>query len=349
MTDTPLLSPGELTEDAGDVRADGSDGDGVSGSMPPVPGGVWDLDVRGVLDLVVGQRRVADAGEASLLAGVVALVGLDPVTDPEDAAYHPSNESPEQAVFAGLSTRIPLAGAGTPAASQDTVAALGAALGLSYRSAAGLVGEALELCFRLPRLWALVQAGVLQAWKARRVARATCWLSVAAVGFVDRHLAVTATRNQVPANLSPLITRALNRCDPDLAEGREEAALASRGVSFDYSTSTDSGATADLTARLDLLDALDLDHQITAMATTMGRLGDTDPLPVRRAHALGMLADPQHTLRFFGDLTDTTLDTQSDTDGDTGPAAAGRPACDRVGRAGRAGRAGGPRWDRWPT
>jgi hypothetical protein len=64
------------------------------------------------------------------------------------------------------------------------------------------------------------------------------------------------------------------------------------------------------------------------MATTLGRLGDTDPLPVRRARALGMLANPQHTLRIFGDLTDT-LDTQADT-GSTetyaGPGHGGRPA-----------------------
>ena len=300
MTDTPLLPPDELIDGTGDqVTDDGPDGpDGPVGS-----GGLRGLDARGVLDLVVGQRRAGDRAEADLLAGVVALVGLDPVTDPEDAAYHPSNENPEHPVFAGLSTRIPLAGAGTPQASQDTVAALGAALGVSYRSAANLVGEALELCYRLPRLWARVRTGALQAWKARRVARATVWLSVAAVGFVDRHLAVTGARNHVPANLTAVVTIAVNRCDPEIAEGREEAALAARGVSFEYSTSTDTGATADLTARLDLLDALDLDHQITTMATTLGRLGDTDPLPVRRARALGMLANPQHTLRIFGDWT----------------------------------------------
>ncbi len=140
-------------------------------------GDVRDLDSRAVLDLVVARRRASDRAEADLLAGVVQLVDLDPVTDPEDAAYHPSNESPELAVFAGLRTRIPLAGDGAPQASQETVAALGAALGISYRSALGLVGECLELCYRLPRLWALVRSGRLQAWKARRVARATTWLS----------------------------------------------------------------------------------------------------------------------------------------------------------------------------
>ena len=184
---------------------------------------------------------------------------------------------------------------------------LAAALGLSYRTALGLVGETLELCYRLPRLWALVQSGALQAWKARQVARTTTCLSAAAVDFVDRHLAVTGARNHLPGNLASVITTALNRCDPDLAEGREEAALAHRHVTFDYSRSTETGATAELTATLDILDALDLDTTITGIATTMGHLGDTTPLGVRRAHALGMLADPQHTLNIF---------SQPDGDGD---------------------------------
>ncbi len=328
MTDTPIL---ELVDGTGACTREGS------------PGDLRDLGARGVLDLVVGQRRAGDRAEADLLAGVVALVGLDPVTDPEDAACHPSNDDPGLAVFAALSTRVPLAGAGTPLASQETVAALGAALGISYRSALTLVGETLELCYRLPLLWALVQTGRLQAWKARRVARMTTWLSPAAVGFVDRHLAVSGIRNHVPGNLTALVTMALNRFEPEVAEGREEAASAARQVSFDYSTSTDNGATADLTARLDMLDALDLDHQITAMATAMGRLGDTDSLDVRRAHALGMLANPQHTLSIFGDLT-TTLPTDTDsplatdTDAETGlenSASVGLP--DRAAAAGSTG------------
>ncbi len=299
MTDTTLLPP-DGVDQLGDVR---------------------DRDVRGVLDLLVGQRRAGDRAEADLLVGVVQLVDLFPVLDPEDAAYVASNDRPLTAAEAGPSTRVPLAGTGCPQIHADGVAALGAALGIPYRTALSLVGETLELCYRLPRLWGLVQTGRLQAWKARRVARETHFLSVAAVEFVDRHLAVTGIRNHLPANLGPILTMAVNRCDPDLAEGREEAALAARHVSFEYSTSTDSGATADLTARLDLLDALDLDHQISAMATAMGKLGDTDSLDVRRAHALGMLADPQHTLRIFGDLTDTALDptTSSDT-GDHGEA-----------------------------
>ncbi len=55
-----------------------------------------------------------------------------------------------------------------------------------------------------------------------------------------------------------------------------------------------------LTATLDTLDALDLHDTVTEMAATMGRLGDTSPMGVRRAHALGMLARPDRVLDLFG-------------------------------------------------
>jgi hypothetical protein len=54
-----------------------------------------------------------------------------------------------------------------------------------------------------------------------------------------------------------------------------------------------------MTATLDLLDAVDLDAAVSDLAGSMGRLGDTSPLGVRRAHALGTLAHPQRALDVF--------------------------------------------------
>jgi hypothetical protein len=58
-------------------------------------------------------------------------------------------------------------------------------------------------------------------------------LSQAAVGFVDRHVATTGRRNQVPP-LRAVIHEALLQCDPDQAAGVEQAALDARGVWFDH-------------------------------------------------------------------------------------------------------------------
>ena len=183
----------------------------------------------------------------------------------------------------------PVAGDGTPEVAERAVVEIGAALGVSYRSALCLVADAVELRSGCRRLWRLVQAGRLQAWKARRVAQATTRLSAEAAGFVDRQAAIAGRRNRLPASLSGLVTRALNLFDPEVAEGLEEAALAHREVVFDYS-GTESIGTARPTATLDTLDARDLDAAVSDLAATMGRLGDSSPVGLRRAHALGLLA-----------------------------------------------------------
>src|SRR3954447_18917150 len=267
-------------------------------STPPTggtTGGSWcgdlrDLDASGVLAAVTAARRSADAQEGALLAAVVAWVDLHPVTEQTPAATWPGDQPPGgQQVGRGGGERVgepvggpPVAGAGAPQVAGYAVEELGAALGISYRAALGLVGDALELCYRLPRLWALVHAGRLQAWKARQVTTHTRQLSTAAVGFVDRHTAVTGTHNRLPANLAGLVHEALAQCDPETATGREDAALAARQVTFEHRESTE---TSTLTAPLDPRAPLALDPTVPQLATEMSRLGDTSPLGVRRSHA----------------------------------------------------------------
>jgi hypothetical protein len=165
---------------------------------------VASLDVRGSLVAVAQARRVADRAEADLLGLVVHLVDLHPVGEDTPVAGTVDVLTGEE---------VPAAGPGTPLVAERAVAELAAALGVSYAAALRLTGDAVELCFRLPRLWALVQAGVLQAWKARQVAAKTTWLSAGAAGFVDRHAAVLGRRNRIPADLAGLVHEALLRCE----------------------------------------------------------------------------------------------------------------------------------------
>ncbi len=279
----------------------------------PSPAGsvrsVRSLDVPATLAAAAAARRGADHLEADLLALAVHLVDLHPVEDHTPVAtWQPVSL---------LAEDTPLAGPGTPVVAERAVEELGAALDISYRSALALVADALELCLRLPRLWTLVQTGRLQAWKARRVAEQTTLLSRAAVDFVDRQAAITGAGNRLPEHLPGLVHEALVRYDPDIAEGREEAALAHRDVRFDYHG--ESAATASMTATLDLLDAVDLDTTLSHLAATMASLGDTSPLGVRRSHALGLLAHPQRALDVFdGQASDHSPDHEpgpSDRDG----------------------------------
>src|SRR4051794_886602 len=198
MSETTSTSPG------GPVSAPGAE---------PVSGvDLRDLGDLGVLDEVASARRQADRQDARLLAAVVAYVDLHPVVDPDDAAGWPAGGTPP----GSKPERAPLAGPGTPLVAEYTVEALGAVLHQPYRTTLSLVADAVELCFRLPRLWALVQDGSLQTWKARQAAHETTHLCEAAVGFVDRHLAVTAARNPGPPQ-------------PVRADPRSPAALRPRG------------------------------------------------------------------------------------------------------------------------
>ena len=264
------------------------------------------LDDQSVLDAMASARRAADRAEAGLLGFAVHYVDLHPVTEEHPAATPGEGDRCLQQEPAGTDPAtggpVGLGGPGTPGIAEYAVEALGAHLCLSYHATYRLLSESVELCHRLPRLWDLVQAGRLQAWKARQVTAHTRSVSAAAAGFVDRHLAADAARNRVPtlSRLRALTHEALLQCDPDTATGREEAALAARDVAFDHRDATSTGVST-MTATLDTLDALDLHDTLAEMATTMGRLGDTSPLGVRRAHALGMLARPDRVLDLFDD------------------------------------------------
>src|SRR6476620_12596744 len=239
---------------------------------------VRDLDASAVLDAVVAARRAADAEEARLLALAVHWVDLHPVTPGHPAATFPTQRTGGLASALGPAffDPAPLAGVGTPGVAEYAVEELSAALGLSHLAGLALVAEAVELRYRLPRLWALVQSGDLQAWKARQVAKATTQLSRDAVAFVDRHLAVTARSNRLPA-LNPVLHEARRRCDPDQAAAVEQSALDHRGVWRDHREST---ATTIVTARMDTLDALDLDGSVADLAGLLGRLGHDRDLDV---------------------------------------------------------------------
>jgi hypothetical protein len=264
---------------------------------------VIDLDIRDALLAAADARRTADREEARLLALAVQLVHLHPVgEDTAVASFADPSFVPDQ----GDPSGDHLAGEGTPQVAERAVVELAAAIGASYLSGCRLVADSLELRYRLPRLWTLVQAGRLQAWKARRVAQHTTGLGHRAVAFVDAHAAIPGARNRLVGNVAGLVHAALCRFEPNKARQQEQDARERRGVEFDYRPDQHDGVagTATLTAHLDLGDAKNLDTAITATAHRIGELGDQSPLDTRRARALGLLAHPQRVLDLFAECGD---------------------------------------------
>src|SRR4051812_649874 len=251
-----------------------------------IPGATAGLDTAadtaaGVLAFARDRRAAADAAEADLLRAGCAWADLHPV------------ESIGEAVRFG-DTPVPLAGPGAPLVAEFCVAEFAAAVGLPTETGKAYLGEALELRHRLPKIWARVVAGDLAAWRARRIARQTIGLSLAAAGFVDVQVAGLAHRVR-PSGVDRLGQEAIVRFMPEEARRRREAAADGRHLHVQNHQGSFEG-TGGVDAEVDLADALDLDTALSAGAARLADLGSVASLDVRRSEALGEMARRQLSL-----------------------------------------------------
>ena len=175
-----------------------------------------------MIDRVHAARHTEQAAAYEQLDLALAWALLHPCPAEEYPAHWGEPNLHEETV-------TPLAGEGAPWVAEFAPADLGAALGISLDAAKTLIGDALELGYRLPRIWDLARAGMVPVWRARMVARHTRDLSAQAAAFADRLIAATPDKiGQVDAER--LVHEARLYFDPDRAVADEEEALAKRGV-----------------------------------------------------------------------------------------------------------------------
>src|SRR6187431_2704681 len=256
-----------------------------------IPGAPTNLDsASAVLEQARADRAAADAAEARLLSHACAWADLHPAESIGDAVRYGD-------------TPVPVAGPGAPLVAEFAVAEFAAAVGLPTETGKAYLGEALELRHRLPRTWARVRAGDLPAWRARRIARATIALSLAAAGFVDDQVAGFAHRIR-PSGVDRLVEEAVVRFMPEEARRRREAAADGRHAHV-HTHQVSFEGTVWVQAEVDLADALDLDTALSVGAARLADLGSTASVDVRRSEALGEMA--RHQLSFDLDTgTETT-------------------------------------------
>ena len=193
----------------------------------------------------------------------------------------------------------PVGRAGCPVGGGVLVAESAAAIGMPTEVGRLFLGEALELRYRLPRVWKRAVSGDLPAWRARRIARETICLSAEAAGHVDRHVGPVAHKIG-PVQTERLVEEAIARFMP--AEAEEIRRRAADGLHFavDHDQVSLAG-TALVHGELDLADALDLDQAVGARAARYKELGCPKSLDVRRAMAVGELARRQLALEITPD------------------------------------------------
>src|SRR5215218_7327600 len=290
MSSTTVLAPRALTAPVEPVDV----------AVEPVEPDVLGLDPVGTLGFVVERRRRQDAAAAEELRAVTHWADLHRVgpgdgigaVDPEiGLAVRRRADAEGLTGLLGVEGELRFAGQGAFAVAEFAVAELAAALGLSEPAARAYVGQALELRDRLPGCWGRVMTGQLPAWKARQVAEQTLPLTGDAAGWVDVQLAPYAHRLSL-GRILKAVDAAVLRFDPAEAARRAAAAAEKRGVWLEERLD----GTTTVTAVADTPDAVAFDTAVTTVAAGLGRLGDPDPWQVRRAKALGVLADPQYAL-----------------------------------------------------
>jgi len=160
------------------------------------------------------------------------------------------------------------------------------------------MSDVLDLRHRLPRIWARVEALEIPSFRARRIAQATTGLSKAAAAHVDAELAPVAgscgTRR-----IDRAIAEAKASVDPESVADAEEQAKACWGVSLSHGPVDGPGAwagTSWLEAAGDTLDLTRFHDLVCEVAEQLRLDGDDSPLEIRKARALGVIADRHHGL-----------------------------------------------------
>ena len=243
-----------------------------------------------VLERAVDALAVKRAADVELLVAAVEWAEANPAGPGAGGRVEAAGWGDPSDLFGeGF---LPLAGEGAPLVAEFAPVELGAALGWTAVGAQLLMGDGLELTYRLHRLWSLVLELRVPVHLAREVAQHTRKLSHEAARWADRLVSAD------PAHLDRVRVEALVRearlyHEPDLVVAEEENALAARRVDLRRGVSP---ATTDVVMTLDTQDAVAFDRAVARTAEALKQCGDPDDLDIRRARAVGVLADPQRAL-----------------------------------------------------
>ncbi|UDY24710.1 HNH endonuclease signature motif containing protein [Nocardioides sp. Kera G14] len=252
----------------------------TSGSAAAVASGDADDSAAVFAEFRASQKR-AQREEATQIKLAAQYASFHEVTDWQHAA--PLLEKDEE--IPGSEGELLLGGDGGTWVTEFAVAEFAASTGRTLRSGRLFLAQAIELVHRLPRVWAGVQAGRVDGWRARRIADATMTLPREAAAWVDGQVASRAQKVGL-ATLDRLVEEAIARFDPEQLVEDEAHELAARHVTS-HLPRHGSATTMEMTSRLDIDDGLAFDAVLDDIAD---QIDPSLPKAVRRSMAVGMLA-----------------------------------------------------------
>jgi hypothetical protein len=187
-------------------------------------------------------------------------------------------------------------GEGTPEVSEYCAAELGALQGTGMAASRALIADALDLRYRLPRLWDRVLTGGVRAWQARKIAEQTRSLSWEACADVDHALSDFVGMMPWP-RFAKILSATILEADPAQAAERAERARTTQDV---FSFDSEDGLKT-IVAKAAAGDAIWFLATVNRIAEILTARGDTDPIGARRARAIGILAQPAEALRLLSE------------------------------------------------
>ncbi len=257
-----------------------------------------DLDRVAASDALAEVRRRVVAVEAEqlyLAAHWADLHAPEFVTDCLDLLPGPAAPGAERTKQLG--------GDGCPEMSEFAGVELAALLGRTTGSGEELIVDAVTLRHRHPGLWRGIREGRVRVWLAIRAGRmcTSAQLTQEQAHWVDDQT-TPYVETLPPGRYLALVKAKIVAVDPAAAEERAKAAELAR---FVRAGQTDEHGLRTLVARARAGDVTVLVAVIDRIAAILSDRGDTDPVEVRRATALRVLANPAEALHL---LTSATLE-----------------------------------------
>ena len=207
------------------------------------------------------------------------------------ADAHSDTDRPDKTETMAAERLISLGPAGCPPVTETAPGGLAIAFQTSLGGAKAIIGDALNLRHRLPRLWRRVQAGEVHSWKAREVAKRTTHLSPLHAFQVDTlvsgHLELLAWRR-----FEKVLDATLLHVDEATYQQRSAQARTHRDV---WATQSADGLRT-LIARCDAGDITIFLALVDRLAQALADDGDDDPIGARRAKAIGIAGYPERAL-----------------------------------------------------
>ncbi len=192
---------------------------------------------------------------------------------------------------------------------------------ITTANARRLVGDALAVRHRLPRLWARVYAGAVPSWRARFVAKATRDLTQAQAMRVDDQVADYADGRLAFKRFADKVAAEVLAADPDAATERERKAAEEEFAKVGQTTTH---GRKTLYVKSSAAEMTRIDATISYLAEALRYFGDTDNEDRRRTKAVLLLANPLQALQLMQALKTARSHTQhpgTAGDGDGGDAA----------------------------